>query len=129
MQDTTAVALQYGISKYLGSTEPQNILFFDLGSSSLQVSVVSYEPRGKDQQDILGKFKVKGIAWDYTVGSVDFDAVLARHFAELFKKEHGMDVTKNHKAMAKIMITAKKIKEVLSANTETIAQVCFALIL
>lgn len=121
LHETTATAIQYGLTKLTSLTAPMNALFFDFGSSSLKVSIVRYRPN--KQIDKLGTIRIRGIAYDNTVGGKDFEALLAKRFAEEFQKQHGVDLNQYPRAMARLMITATKVKEVLSANTETIASV------
>lgn len=121
LHETTATAIQYGLTKVSQLTAPFNTLFFDLGSSSLKVTVARYRPH--KQIDKIGTIRIRGISYDTTIGGKDFEAVLAKKFAQEFQKQHGTDLFKIPRAMARLMITATKVKEVLSANTETIASV------
>lgn len=121
IHETTALALQYGITNLRRLKETRHVVFYDLGAANLQVAVATYTPPKND--DTLGKLNIRGVAWEKTVGGIDFEGRLAKYFAELFKKKHGKDVSGIPKVMARFMTTAKKIKEVLSANKETIVQI------
>jgi len=124
IHEGTAVALQYGLTKLRKMKEPRNVLFYDFGASSLKVSIARFTPpSGKTASEILGVLKVKAVTWDKNVGGIDFETVLANYFADVYKKEKGQDLTNDPRAMSKFMQSAAKVKEILSANTETIAYV------
>eukprot|EP01080_Neovahlkampfia_damariscottae_P005139 gene5139-8745_t len=121
LSETTAVSIQYGLQKLRDIKSPYNSLFFDFGSSSLKVTVARYRP-SKDQ-DKLGSVNIRAVAYEKTIGGKDFESVLATHFAKGFEKQYGIDITKIPRAMAKLMLSCIKVKEVLSANTETFINV------
>ncbi|GES73150.1 heat shock protein HSS1 [Rhizophagus clarus] len=73
---STAAAISYWLNKRL--TEVQNILVFDFGSITLDVSLLTIE---------LGFFKIVAITSDAHLGNEDFDNHLVNHFAQEFKKK------------------------------------------
>jgi len=126
LDENTAAALHYGIDR--AETEDKNVLFYNLGASSLQVSVAtfgSYEQaaKGGAKPKRVGAFTVRSKAWDATLGGLSFDHRIVEHCADEFNHKHFPqgedDVRKSSRAMTKLRIQAKKIKEVLSANSET----------
>ncbi|KAJ3155150.1 adenyl-nucleotide exchange factor sse1 [Geranomyces variabilis] len=120
MNDTTASALGYGITKLdlPDATDPKhkprNVVFYDLGHSSCQVSVVSF---------VKGKLVVKGTAYDRNLGGRDFDEVLVQHFAKEFTAKYKIDINSNAKAIFRLRQACEKVKKILSANAVTVLNV------
>lgn len=129
IDENTAAGLHYGIDRI--EEEPQNILFYNMGASALQVSIIqfySYERKESkyDKGKKVGAFQVLGKGWDASVGGEAFDARIVNYIADEFnsvwdkKRNDGKkeDVRKYPRAMAKIRVQATKVKQVLSANTD-----------
>lgn len=124
IDETTAAALHYGIDRV--DEKPVNILFYNMGGSSLQVSIVtfhSYEAKDKisKKKKPVGSFEVKGKSWDATLGGNTFDARLVNFFADTFNENaimDGKDIREVPRAMAKLRVQANKVKHVLSANND-----------
>lgn len=111
MNETTAVALSYGIYKQdLPNPEekPRHVVFVDFGHSSLQASVVAFHK---------GKLKMLATACDPDIGGRNFDLRLAEHFNEGFKKQYKIDAKTNNRAMIRLMAESEKIKKLMSANS------------
>lgn len=114
MNDTTAMALSYGIyKKDLPEAEapPRVVVFVNLGASNLQVSAVSFN---------AGKMKVLGTSFDHSVGGRDFDRAIYNAMAEDFKTRYKVDVNTNRKAELRLMAESEKLKKLMSANTTKI---------
>lgn len=109
MNETTAVALQYGILRTLPEKDPIRVMFLDVGHASLNVSLVSF---------IAGKLQVLGTASDRNLGGRNFDRALVEHMAAEILQKHNMDVTANPKAMLRLFVGAERCKRILSANSE-----------
>lgn len=111
INDTTAVALSYGITKSdLPEPEnPRHVVFVDVGHSSLSVAIVAFAK---------GQLSVKATAYDRHVGGRDIDYALVQHFAEEFKTKYKIDVLSNPKATFRLAAGCDKVKKVLSANAE-----------
>lgn len=111
INDTTAVALGYGITKSdLPEPEnPRHVVFVDVGHSSMSVSVVAFSK---------GQLNVKSTAYDHHIGGRDIDYALLRHFATEFKEKYKIDVLSSPKAMFRLAAGCDKVKKVLSANAE-----------
>ncbi|CDO93699.1 unnamed protein product [Kluyveromyces dobzhanskii CBS 2104] len=107
VNEPTAAAIAYGLDK---TEEEQQIVVYDLGGGTFDVSLLSIEN---------GVFEVQATAGDTHLGGEDFDYKLVRHFAQMFQKKHNLDVTKNDKAMAKLKREAEKAKRSLSSQTST----------
>ncbi|KAF5385908.1 hypothetical protein D9615_002681 [Tricholomella constricta] len=112
INDTTAVALGYGITKSdLPEPEsPRHVAFVDIGHSSLSVSIVAFSK---------GQLTVKATAYDPNLGGRDIDMALVHHFAEEFKTKYKIDVLSNPKAVFRLINGCEKLKKILSANTES----------
>lgn len=109
MNETTAIALNYGLLRPLPKDKEHKVIFFDLGHSSLNVALVSF---------VEGKLTVLGTAGDRNLGGRDFDDLLVGHFAEMIKTKYKMDVTTDVKAMIKLKKECERVKLNLSANSK-----------
>uniref|UniRef100_A0AAR2JJF8 Heat shock protein 4 like n=1 Tax=Pygocentrus nattereri TaxID=42514 RepID=A0AAR2JJF8_PYGNA len=111
INDTTAVALAYGIYKQdLPNPEekPRNVVFVDIGHSSYQVSIVSFNK---------GKLKVLATAFDPYLGGRNFDEELVEHFCEEFKGRYKLNVKENPRALLRLYQECEKLKKLMSANS------------
>lgn len=111
INDTTAVALGYGITKSdLPEPEnPRHVAFVDAGHSSFSVSIVAFSK---------GRLDVKSTAYDRNLGGRDIDYALLKHFAAEFQSKYKIDVHSSPKAIFRLSAGCEKLKKVLSANTE-----------
>ncbi|KAL1560101.1 heat shock 70 kDa protein 16-like isoform X1 [Salvia divinorum] len=110
MHDCTAIGLGYGIYKSeFPNKGPANVVFVDVGHSDTQVAVVSFEP---------GHMKVLSHAFDSNLGGRDFDEVLVKHFAAMFREQYNIDVYSSTRASIRLRAACEKLKKVLSANPE-----------
>lgn len=129
IDETTAAGLHYGIDRI--EKEPQNVLFYNMGASALQVSVMqfhSYERKDTKyaKAKAVGSFTVLGKAWDASLGGISFDSrivsFMADEFNEIWNKKRNdgetKDVRNYPRPMSKLRIQANKIKHVLSANND-----------
>lgn len=112
MNDTTAAALGYGITKLdLPSAEekPRRVVFVDVGHSEYTASVVEFKK---------GELVVKGTAWDRHYGGRNFDKALVDHLAKEFQAKYKIDIFSNPRAVARVYAAAEKTKKILSANQQ-----------
>jgi heat shock 70kDa protein 4 len=110
MNDTTASALGYGITKTdLPEDKPRNVVFVDIGHSSYNVAIVSY---------LKGQLTIRSTAYDRHFGGRDFDQLLVNHFAKEFKEKYKIDIKSNPKAIFRLRTAIEKLKKVLSANAQ-----------
>lgn len=109
LNDTTATALGYGITKtdLPDADNPRNVVFCDIGHSSYQVALVSFSK---------GQLTVLGTAADRNFGGRDFDRALLLHFANEFKGKYKIDVLSSPKATFRLAAGCERLKKVLSAN-------------
>ena len=109
--------------------QPKTILYYNMGASAVQVSVVtynSYVTKEAGKNKTVGQFEVVGKGWDENIGGFNFDVKLAELLAERFnevwrkKKSYveGDRVQAHTVPMARLRTQATKVKEVLSANPE-----------
>ncbi|XP_070775847.1 heat shock 70 kDa protein 4L isoform X2 [Enoplosus armatus] len=111
INDTTAVALAYGIYKQdLPNPEerPRNVVFVDMGHSSFQVSITAFNK---------GKLKVLATAFDLYLGGRNFDEALVDYFCEEFKGKYKLNVRDNPRALLRLHQECEKLKKLMSANS------------
>ncbi|GMF19358.1 unnamed protein product [Phytophthora lilii] len=123
INENTAAALQLAVhASYDPEDKPKKILFYNMGSTSLQVSIAEFfsqvVPDGFKKNKTISTFQTISNAWDESLGGAKFDLRLAEHLANEFSEKIGEDIRKVPRPMAKIRAQAKKTKTVLSANEE-----------
>jgi L1 cell adhesion molecule like protein len=107
INEPTAAAIAYGLDKKQGGTEhEQNVLIFDLGGGTFDVSLLSIDD---------GVFEVKATAGDTHLGGEDFDNVLVDHFVKEFKRKNKADCTKSKRSMRRLRTQCERAKRTLSA--------------
>jgi heat shock protein 4 len=112
MNDTTAAALGYGITKLdlpTAEEKPRRVAFVDIGHSNYTCSIVEFRK---------GELTVKSTAYDRHFGGRNFDKALVDHFAAEFKEKYKIDIKTNGKAMVRVTAAAEKLKKILSANLQ-----------
>ncbi|XP_065169830.1 heat shock 70 kDa protein cognate 5 [Atheta coriaria] len=106
INEPTAAALAYGMDK----TEDKIIAVYDLGGGTFDISILEIQK---------GVFEVKSTNGDTFLGGEDFDNLLVNHLVQEFKKEQGLDVTKDPMAMQRLKEAAEKAKIELSSSLQT----------
>lgn len=106
INEPTAASLAYGLEK----GEDQKILVFDLGGGTFDVSVLELGE---------GVFEVKATSGNNKLGGDDFDDCLVEYIADEFKKDQGIDLTKDRMALQRLKEAAEKAKVELSSVTST----------
>uniref|UniRef100_A0A673YSX5 Hypoxia up-regulated protein 1 n=2 Tax=Salmo trutta TaxID=8032 RepID=A0A673YSX5_SALTR len=126
INDNMAVALNYGVfrRKDINSTA-QNIMFYDMGSGSTTATIVTYQTVKTKESGSQPQLQIRGLGFDRSLGGFEMELRLQDHLATLFneQKKTKKDVRENHRAMAKLLKEAQRLKTVLSANAEYMAQV------
>ncbi|MCA1318881.1 molecular chaperone DnaK [Bacillus tianshenii] len=107
INEPTAAALAYGLDKM---DEDQTILVYDLGGGTFDVSVLELGD---------GVFEVRSTAGDNRLGGDDFDQVIIDYLVAEFKKENGIDLSKDKMALQRLKDAAEKAKKDLSGVTNT----------
>lgn len=110
INEPTAAAIAYGLDKK-GKGE-QNILIYDLGGGTFDVSLLTIDD---------GIFEVKATAGDTHLGGEDLDRRLMDHFVTEFKRKHRQDISGNKRSMRRLQTACENAKKTLS--TSTVAQV------
>jgi len=105
INEPTAAALAYGIDK---QEKTQTILVYDLGGGTFDVSILELGD---------GVFEVKSTSGNNTLGGDDFDNKIIDYLVDTFKKENGVDLSKDKMAMQRLKDAAEKAKKDLSGMT------------
>ncbi|KAM4094014.1 hypothetical protein ACB094_06G162900 [Castanea mollissima] len=114
INEPTASAIAYGIDKIADSIGKRNVLIFDLGGGTADVSLLTIEK---------GVFEVKAVAGDTHLGGEDFDNRMVKHFVEIFKRQHKVDISVNSRALRRLRTACEKAKRTLSSAIETSIEV------
>lgn len=112
VNEPTAAALAYGLEK----TEDHTILVFDLGGGTFDVSILELGD---------GFFEVKATSGDNRLGGDDFDQVIIDYLVTEFKKEQGIDLSKDKAAVQRLKDAAEKAKKELSSVLTTTVSLPF----
>ena len=108
INEPTAAAIAYGLDKM--TSEERNILIFDLGGGTFDVSLLTIED---------GIFEVKATAGDTHLGGEDFDNRLVSHFTQELKRKQKKDISDNARAMRRLRTSCERAKRTLSSATQT----------
>jgi molecular chaperone DnaK (HSP70) len=104
INEPTAAAIAYGLDKKSGE---KNVIVFDLGGGTFDVSLLTIDN---------GVFEVVATAGDTHLGGEDFDQRLTEHFVKVFKKKNnGVDIKKDKRALNKLKQEVEKAKRDLSS--------------
>ena len=112
INEPTAAAIAYGLDK--NKDDDTNVLIFDLGGGTFDVSLLNIEG---------GIFEVKATAGDTHLGGEDFDSRLLRHFSEEFKRKHKKDISVNPRALRRLRTACERAKRTLSSTTQTTIEI------
>jgi len=108
INEPTAAAIAYGLDKKKGAAEC-NVLIFDLGGGTFDVSILTIEE---------GIFEVKSTAGDTHLGGEDFDNRMVDHFVNEFKRKHKKDMKGNKRALRRLRTACERAKRTLSASAQ-----------
>ena len=109
INEPTAAAIAYGLDKKKGSTAESNILIFDLGGGTFDVSILTIED---------GIFEVKSTAGDTHLGGEDFDNRMVDHFVKEFQRKHKKEIGSNKRALRRLRTACERAKRTLSASAQ-----------
>jgi len=109
INEPTAAAIAYGLDKKSGGGGEQNILIFDLGGGTFDVSILSIDD---------GIFEVKATAGDTHLGGEDFDNRMVDHFIQEFKRKHKKDISGNKRAVRRLRTACERAKRTLSSAAQ-----------
>ncbi|KAH1019227.1 hypothetical protein HUJ04_009075 [Dendroctonus ponderosae] len=107
INEPTAAAIAYGLDKK-GQGE-RNVLIFDLGGGTFDVSILTIED---------GIFEVKSTAGDTHLGGEDFDNRMVNHFVQEFKRKYKKDLASNKRALRRLRTACERAKRTLSSSTQ-----------
>ena len=113
INEPTAAALAYGLDK--GHRGEINVLIFDLGGGTFDVSVLTI--------DEGSMFEVKSTAGDTHLGGEDFDNRLVSHFTQEFKRKNQKDISGNPRAIRRLRTACERAKRTLSSSSEASLEV------
>ncbi|GMF34486.1 unnamed protein product [Phytophthora fragariaefolia] len=111
INEPTAAAIAYGLDKKGGE---RNVLIFDLGGGTFDVSLLSIED---------GIFEVKATAGDTHLGGEDFDNRLVEYFVQEFKRKHRKDLTQNQRALRRLRTACERAKRTLSSSAQAYIEI------
>merc|ERR1712189_66242 len=101
INEPTAAAIAYGLDKKKSSNKESNVLIFDLGGGTFDVSILTIDG---------GIFEVKSTAGDTHLGGEDFDNRLVDHFVTEFKRKHKKDISGNKRALRRLRTACERAK-------------------
>merc|ERR1712194_507594 len=106
INEPTAAAIAYGLDK---KGEEKNVLIFDLGGGTFDVSLLTIEE---------GIFEVKATAGDTHLGGEDFDNRMVDFFLQDFKRRHRKDMSENQRSLRRLRTACERAKRTLSSSTQ-----------
>lgn len=107
INEPTAAAIAYGLDKKVG--QERNVLIFDLGGGTFDVSILTIEE---------GIFEVKSTAGDTHLGGEDFDNRMVNHFIQEFKRKNKKDISANKRAVRRLRTACERAKRTLSSSAQ-----------
>eukprot|EP00884_Botryococcus_braunii_P000792 jgi/Botrbrau1/10713/Bobra.357_1s0015.1 len=110
INEPTAAAIAYGLDKKSSSVGESNVLIFDLGGGTFDVSLLTIEE---------GIFEVKATAGDTHLGGEDFDNRLVTFFVQEFKRKNKKDISDNPRALRRLRTSCERAKRTLSSTAQT----------
>eukprot|EP00535_Pseudo-nitzschia_heimii_P003952 CAMPEP_0197179480 /NCGR_PEP_ID=MMETSP1423-20130617/4406_1 /TAXON_ID=476441 /ORGANISM="Pseudo-nitzschia heimii, Strain UNC1101" /LENGTH=681 /DNA_ID=CAMNT_0042629391 /DNA_START=112 /DNA_END=2157 /DNA_ORIENTATION=- len=108
INEPTAAAIAYGLDQS-GSVEDQNVLVFDLGGGTFDVTLLNLDE---------GVFDVLASEGDTHLGGEDFDQRVMQYFIRLVEKQSKIDVSANKKSLQKLRKEVERVKRALSSQTQ-----------
>ena len=114
INEPTAAALAYGLDRLGKDSGEKNVLIFDCGGGTHDLSVLTLDD---------GVFEVKATAGDTHLGGEDFDNALVSYCVEEFKKKNKVDISNSAKALRRLRTSCEKAKRTLSSATQASVEV------
>ncbi|EMS50129.1 Heat shock cognate 70 kDa protein 1 [Triticum urartu] len=114
INEPTAAAIAYGLDKKATSVGEKNVLIFDLGGGTFDVSLLTIEE---------GIFEVKSTAGDTHLGGEDFDNRMVNHFVQEFKRKNKKDISGNPRALRRLRTACERAKRTLSSTAQTTIEI------
>ena len=107
INEPTAAAIAYGLDK--SNTSERNVLIFDIGGGTFDVSLLSIED---------GIFEVKATAGNGHLGGEDFDNRMVDYFSQEFKRKNRKDLSENPRALRRLRTACERAKRTLSSSSQ-----------
>jgi len=114
INEPTAAAIAYGLDKKDTGAGEKNVLIFDLGGGTFDVSILSIDD---------GIFEVKATNGDTHLGGEDFDNRLVEHFVREFQRKHKKDIGNNKRSMRRLRTACEKAKRTLSSANQASVEI------
>ncbi|XP_068229262.1 heat shock cognate 71 kDa protein-like [Palaemon carinicauda] len=109
INEPTAAAIAYGLDKKAANGRERNVLIFDLGGGTFDVSVLNIDD---------GVFEVKATAGDTHLGGEDFDNRLVSHFIQEFQRKYKKDISGNKRSLRRLRTACERAKRTLSSSSQ-----------
>ena len=113
VNEPSAAALAYGLDN--GLTGERNVLIFDLGGGTFDVSVLTINEGSL--------FEVRSTAGDTHLGGEDFDNRVVNHFIAEFRRKYNKDISNNKRAVRRLRTACERAKRILSSSTEAAVEI------
>ncbi|XP_042064299.1 heat shock cognate 70 kDa protein-like [Salvia splendens] len=114
INEPTAAAIAYGLDDGNASSETKNVLIFDLGGGTFDVSIATIE---------AGTIKVKAVAGDTHLGGQDLDHQMVNHFMKEFKCKYRKDISGSLRAVRRLRTACERAKRILSSTFQTTIEI------
>lgn len=115
INEPTAAAIAYGLDMRTDISRETNVLIFDLGGGTFDVSLVTIDEKGM--------LEVKAVAGDTHLGGQDFDNKMVDHLIKEFYRKNKVDIKGNLKATGRLRVACERAKRQLSSSIETIIEI------
>jgi L1 cell adhesion molecule like protein len=109
INEPTAAAIAYGLDQAKKGSGEKNVLIFDLGGGTFDVSLLTIDE---------GIFEVKAVSGDTHLGGEDFDNRMVNYFVQEFKKKFRQDLTTNQRAVRRLRTACERAKRTLSSQPQ-----------
>lgn len=113
INEPTAAAIAYGLDKKATSVGEKNVLIFDLGGGTFDVSLLTIEE---------GIFEFKATAGDTHLDGEDFDNRMVNHFVQEFKRKT-KDISGNPRSLRRLRTSCERAKRTLSSIAQTTIEI------
>ena len=107
INEPTAAAIAYGLDNKNELKKEKNVLIFDLGGGTFDISVLTIED---------GVFEVKAVGGDNNLGGEDIDNRMVDHFCEEFKRKHNKNLKDSDRAVRRLKTACERAKRTLSSS-------------
>nr|GEW68364.1 heat shock cognate 70 kDa protein [Tanacetum cinerariifolium] len=114
LNEPTAAAIAYGLHQKATNSGEVNVLIFDLGGGTFDVSVITIS---------RWRFEVKASGGDTHLGGEDFDNRMVEYFVAEFNRKYKKDISGNSRALGRLRVASERAKRTLSSTTQTFIEI------